>query len=125
MLDESTEKRSVSSRFVHLAQVMACQRQILHFCTDDCSLDVAPPPTPPPDTPPPNTLSVVTDLFHALLYGTGETTAVGEPRPGPLGRAQEPPQAAQRTGLGPQLGAGLAMGAGVGLVFGLMRVFVG
>eukprot|EP00208_Stichococcus_sp_RCC1054_P000261 CAMPEP_0206149230 /NCGR_PEP_ID=MMETSP1473-20131121/37672_1 /ASSEMBLY_ACC=CAM_ASM_001109 /TAXON_ID=1461547 /ORGANISM="Stichococcus sp, Strain RCC1054" /LENGTH=143 /DNA_ID=CAMNT_0053546683 /DNA_START=420 /DNA_END=847 /DNA_ORIENTATION=+ len=35
---------------------------------------------------------------------TGETTAVGEPRPGPLGRVQEPPEGPQRAGLGPQLG---------------------
>lgn len=54
---------------------------------------------------------------------TGETTALGEPRPGPEGRlaayrraTRQPLQPESRPGLG-QL---MAMGAGVGLVFALL-----
>ncbi|KAI3433625.1 hypothetical protein D9Q98_003434 [Chlorella vulgaris] len=60
---------------------------------------------------------------------TGETTAVGEPRPGPEGRLSTrpaspftAPQQARSAASG--LGQLVAMGAGVGLVFALLsRVF--
>jgi len=45
---------------------------------------------------------------------------VGEPRPGPLGRVQQPPEAPQRAGAGATLGGLVALGAGVGLVFGVL-----
>jgi len=52
------------------------------------------------------------------LISSDETTAVGEPRPGPLGRqAAMPGQARSLVGL-------VGMGAGVGLVFALIsRIF--
>lgn len=53
-----------------------------------------------------------------------ETTAIGEPRPGPNGRIQQ---------AGPSFGRGsttsyaglVAMGAGVGLVFGILGKLLG
>jgi hypothetical protein len=49
-------------------------------------------------------------------FSADETTAVGEPRPGPLGR--------QQLGTGGSLLGLVGMGAGVGLVFALIsRIF--
>lgn len=62
---------------------------------------------------------------------TGETTAVGEPRPTAAGRVQPqhlqqpPPLAQQPEGAGLGLGRLVAMGAGVGLAFGLMGKLLG
>lgn len=56
--------------------------------------------------------------FSSHLSPTDETTAVGEPRPGPDGRHRQ--VAVQSTSLVGLLG----MGAGVGLVFALIsRIF--
>ncbi|GAB4817895.1 hypothetical protein N2152v2_004941 [Parachlorella kessleri] len=57
-----------------------------------------------------------TGLTYYWNQRTGETTALGEPRPGPGGRVQQPRIVQQRTSL-----AGLvAAGAGIGLVFALL-----
>ena len=53
----------------------------------------------------------------------GETTALGEPRPGPEGRLQRP-QAPVAINQGTSLLGLVGMGAGVGLVFALLgRIF--
>jgi hypothetical protein len=69
----------------------------------------------------------VRDGVHCLLCA-GETTAVGEPLPGPEGRivvasSTGPWQQQQRQqGLGSMLGNSLAVGFGVGLVFAIIRL---
>ena len=56
---------------------------------------------------------------------SGETTALGEPRPGALGRqASQSPLQARPGSLGQSVVSLLAMGAGVGIVFGILgRIF--
>jgi hypothetical protein len=57
----------------------------------------------------------------------GDTTAVGEPLPGPEGRlavsSQQQQQVGERPGAISVLGNSLAVGFGIGLVFGIMRLF--
>ena len=50
----------------------------------------------------------------------GETTAIGEPRPGPLGRVQNRVVPVQNAGAGSSLLGLVAAGAGVGLVFSVL-----
>lgn len=47
----------------------------------------------------------------------GETTALGEPKPGPLGRIQNKVMPMQTAGAGSSLLGMVAAGAGIGLVF--------
>jgi hypothetical protein len=66
---------------------------------------------------------------------TGDTTAVGEPMPGPQGRLAHRPAAggpglapttpSSRSGLVQALTYPLAMGFGVGLTFALIRMLIG
>lgn len=54
----------------------------------------------------------------------GETTALGEPRPGPTGRVQNRVVPVQAAGAGSTLVGMVAAGAGIGLVFSLIgRIF--
>jgi hypothetical protein len=56
----------------------------------------------------------------------GDTTAVGEPLPGPEGRltvSSQQQQVGERPGAMSVLGNSLAVGFGIGLVFGMMRLF--
>lgn len=50
----------------------------------------------------------------------GETTAVGEPKPGPLGRIQNRVMPVQSAGAGSSLLGMVAAGAGIGLVFSVI-----
>lgn len=50
----------------------------------------------------------------------GETTALGEPKPGPLGRVQNRVVPAQSAGAGSSLLGMVAAGAGIGLVFSVI-----
>lgn len=53
-----------------------------------------------------------------------ETTAVGEPKPGPLGRVQNRVVPMQAAGAGSSLMGMVAAGAGIGLVFSVIgRMF--
>ena len=53
-----------------------------------------------------------------------ETTAVGEPKPGPLGRVQNRVMPVQASGAGSSLLGMVAAGAGIGLVFSVIgRIF--
>lgn len=55
---------------------------------------------------------------------TNETTAVGEPKPGPLGRVQNRVMPVQASGAGSSLLGMVAAGAGIGLVFSVIgRIF--
>ncbi|DBA97391.1 hypothetical protein WJX77_009710 [Trebouxia sp. C0004] len=55
---------------------------------------------------------------------TNETTAVGEPKPGPLGRVQNRVMPVQAAGAGSSLLGMVAAGAGIGLVFSVIgRIF--
>lgn len=58
------------------------------------------------------------------MFVAGDTTAVGEPLPGPEGRIVTSTQAAQeqRPSAVSVLGNSLAVGFGIGLVFGLIRI---
>lgn len=97
----------------------------------------APPPAAPaaaqPPLPPVPVGQEWTEVVHQQTGSTyywntrtGETTALGEPRPGPEGRLAHVRSTAQqraRVAVG-GLGQLVAMGAGVGLVFALLsRVF--
>ena len=76
----------------------------------------APPPPPPPPA----------GLVYWWNQRTGETTALGEPRPGPEGRLQQyrGPAAAGPAQAARGLGQLVLMGAGVGLAFALFaRLF--
>ncbi|KAL4430880.1 hypothetical protein ABPG75_006136 [Micractinium tetrahymenae] len=65
-----------------------------------------------------------TGLTYYWNQRTNETTALGEPRPGPEGRLAAYCRATVQPGQAPSRTAGLgqlvAMGAGVGLVFALL-----
>ena len=50
----------------------------------------------------------------------GETTALGEPKPGPLGRIQNKVMPVQSAGAGSSLLGMVAAGAGIGLVFSVI-----
>lgn len=50
----------------------------------------------------------------------GETTALGEPKPGPLGRVQNRVVPMQSGSAGSSLLGMVAAGAGIGLVFGVI-----
>ncbi|KAL0035139.1 hypothetical protein WJX79_002976 [Trebouxia sp. C0005] len=55
---------------------------------------------------------------------TNETSAVGEPKPGPLGRVQNRVMPVQAAGAGSSLLGMVAAGAGMGLVFSVIgRIF--
>jgi hypothetical protein len=63
------------------------------------------------------------------LLAAGETTAVGEPLPGPEGRLvgasagwQQQQQSVQQPGAASVLANSLAVGFGVGLVFAIIRM---
>lgn len=57
--------------------------------------------------------------FMAPMMHVGQTTAVGEPKPGPLGRVAFPPRG-QPVTLGKAMVSMAAMGLGMGLMFGLI-----
>lgn len=63
-----------------------------------------------------------------MAPGAGDTTAVGEPCPGPEGRlvaaGQQAPQGQPAT-MGALLTNSLAMGFGVGLMFAVIRLVLG
>eukprot|EP00879_Flechtneria_rotunda_P016348 GHRR01017104.1.p1 GENE.GHRR01017104.1~~GHRR01017104.1.p1 ORF type:complete len:122 (+),score=27.55 GHRR01017104.1:1-366(+) len=89
--------------------------------------------TTPVGAPKPDAWVEAMDKQSGLTYywnqDSGDTTAVGEPRPGPEGRlvAQQQQQqfTGQRTSLGKALGNSLAVGFGIGLMFGVLRIFMG
>ena len=60
-------------------------------------------------------LAQVTDVIHA-----GETTAIGEPKPGPLGRVHTRVVPTRSAGAGSSLLGMVAAGAGIGLVFSVI-----
>lgn len=82
-----------------------------------------------PVLPPTAPRRAATDRHHRLnTHDAGETTAVGEPKPGPGGRVQQyaqPPYGqvagGGARGVGGQMVSLVATGAGIGLVFALLR----
>lgn len=75
-------------------------------------------------------LTMLLLLLLTAHLQTGETTAVGEPLPGPEGRvataaadaAWQQPQQFSRASTASVLGNSLAVGFGVGLVFAIIRM---